>query len=99
MNMVFPAGSMPESNRFRMILVAALIMLFWNSAAMGQSVKSDRHVQGSKTTFTLSNEKVEYSLLVDSNRIISDRLSAQPSWSKRYGAGSSEIETNADFSL
>src|ERR1051325_11194007 len=99
MNMAHPAGSISLNARFRMILIATLILLFWNSPATGQAVKSNRRVQGSKITFTLSNDKVEYSLLVDSNRIISDKLVAQPSWSKRYGAVSSPIETDADFSL
>jgi hypothetical protein len=99
MKIMFPPGSMSGNERFRMIFVVTLVMLFWNSPAMGQAVKSDRRVQGSRITFTLSNDKVEYSLLVDSNRIISDKLVAQPSWSKRYGAVSSPIETDADFSL
>src|SRR5690349_13093232 len=86
------------SSGFRIMFVAACVMHLWNLPAVGQAVTFDRRVQGSKITFTLSNEKVEYKLLIDSNRIISEELKPHPAWSKNHGGGQSAIETDANFS-
>ena len=47
----------------------------------------------------LSNSKVEFSLLIDSGKIVSDELSARPGWAQTYGFHPSSIETDGNFSM
>ena len=64
-----------------------------------QEVTSIEQHDGSKTILGLSNDQVEYSIIIDSGKIISDKLAPQSTWAKRYGAHPSPIETDADVGM
>lgn len=80
------------------VQLAALVFLT-TVLSFGQQVKSQERSDGSKTILTLSNDQIEYSIVIDSGKILSDKLIGQSGWTKQYGTHPSPIETDGDFGM
>ncbi|MEK6570499.1 MAG: hypothetical protein AABZ61_03955, partial [Bacteroidota bacterium] len=52
-----------------------------------------------KTLLSLANVQVECLVVLDSSKLVYDKLSAQPEWAKRYATHPSAIESDADFGM
>ncbi len=79
------------------IFPLAAILFLVTALASGQYVKGGELTDGSKTKLTLSNDQIEFSMVIDSGKIFSDRLIGQSGWTKRFGTHPSPIETDGDF--
>jgi hypothetical protein len=76
-----------------------LVVFMAPMIAHAQAVRTEATQVKTRTTLTLTNELIECAVVIDSNRIISEKLIGQAEWLKRNGSKSSPVETDADFKL
>jgi hypothetical protein len=79
-----------------------LIFLAFAAAAglCAQTVTTSAQNSGSTTHLKLANDMLECSVLIDSSRLVSDRITGLPDWTKGEGTRSSvSLETDGDFRM
>src|SRR3990172_4817199 len=77
----------------------ALSLFFDVTVLTAQPVTTGERRQDGKTLLSLANVQVECLVVLDSSKLVYDKLSSQPEWAKRYATHPSAIETDADFGM
>src|SRR5437763_517469 len=80
------------------IKLTSLFLLAFISLGRAQFVTSSERIDGSKILLSLTNEKVECTVAIDT-LFRWDKLTSSKEWTAKYKSSPSTIETDADFGL
>lgn len=79
--------------RKSLLISSALLFMFSASAGHANEIKQGTHV------LELSNEKVNFSVVIEGRKLVSDLLKTQPEWSLLFQNSQTSLETDADFKM
>ncbi len=87
--------------RSQLFLLAAWILFFLTFFPLtARAGHPEQQADNGAGTFSLQNERVRFTVVVENGRLAADRLEAKPGWSKAEGGASpAAVETDADFGL
>jgi len=87
--------------RSQLFLLAAWIFFFLTLCPpTARAGHPEQQADNGAGTFSLQNERVRFTVVVENGRLAADRLEAKPGWSKAEGGASpAAVETDADFGL
>lgn len=76
-----------------------LLLIISPPSVFAQNVKAGEQKSDGQQIFWMNNEQIKYSVVLQDNELISDRLEAQPEWLSQFGTRPFAIETDANFAL
>jgi hypothetical protein len=76
-----------------------LLLIISCPSVFAQDVKAGEQRSDGQHIFWMNNEQIKYSVVLQDNELISDRLEAQPDWSSQFGTRPFAVETDANFAL
>ena len=80
-------------------LITAIVLVFFISSCLADSVTYQEQKVNSRQIFKLSNDQIICSVLFEQGKLLSDRLALQPQWSSQYKTKPFAMETDAGFAL
>jgi len=84
---------------FKLSLLYAAVFLFLSRPAFSQRVITAENKLGGKKTILLSNDQVEFNILLDNDVFVSDKIISKREWTESNYASPASVETDGDFSL
>jgi hypothetical protein len=86
---------------FSSLIICQLVLLLAlaYTSSIAQPKSGQKESSSAKSILTIQNQQVQCSVQLNGDRLVSDRLEAQPAWASSVGGVAARIETDADFAI